>query len=93
MKAIKIARIPPPIIPVTATVKESVSALGSDQGCAAAVMDGQRLVGTLSKDDILVRVVAAGRNPETTLVADIMTQPFPTVAVEAKAEEIGRAHV
>ncbi len=87
MKAIRIAQIPPPTIPVTANVKESVDALANDHGCAAAIMDGTRLVGILSKDNVLTRIVATGRNPETTRVSEIMTAPFPVAELDTKAEE------
>src|SRR5215217_554264 len=37
------------------------------------VCDGERLVGMLTDRDITVRAVAAGRDPLTTLVRDVMT--------------------
>lgn len=87
MKAIKIAQVPPPTLPTTATIKQAVTALGSERGCAVAVMDGDRLAGTISKDDILLRVVGGGLNPETTTVREVMTSPVRTAAVDTKAEE------
>ncbi len=77
MKVIKIAQVPPPTVPVTATVKQAVPIMGNENGCALAVMDGERLAGTLSKDDVLKRVVAAGLNPETTRVSEVMTTSLP----------------
>lgn len=85
MKVIKIAQIPPPAVPVTATVREAVPAMGSEQGCALAVMDGGRLVGTLSKDEVIQRVVAGGLDPATTRVGDIMTAPAETIDVDLEA--------
>jgi CBS domain-containing protein len=87
MKAIRIAQIPPPTLPITATVKEAVTALGHEQGCAVAVMNGNRLAGTLSKDDVLLRVVGGGLNPETTTVDKVMTSPPLTASLDAKADE------
>ena len=87
MKAIKIAQVPPPTLPITATVKQAVAALGSERGCAVAVMDGSRLAGTLSKDDVLLRVVGGGLNPETTTVREVMNSRVRTVTPETKAEE------
>jgi CBS domain-containing protein len=87
MKAIKIAQVPPPTLPIAATVKQAVAALGSERGCAVAVMDGNRLAGTLSKDDVLLRVVGGGLNPETTKVGEVMTSPARTTTVDTKAEE------
>ena len=87
MKAIKIAQVPPPTLPITATVKQAVKALGSERGCAVAVMDGNRLAGTLSKDDVLLRVVGGGLNPETTTVREVMTSAVQTATVNTKAED------
>lgn len=87
MKAIKIAQVPPPTLPITATVKQAVTALGSERGCAVAVMDGNRLAGTLSKDDVLFRVIGGGLDPERTTVGEIMTSPVRTATVDTKADE------
>jgi CBS domain-containing protein len=44
---------------------------------AIPVMDGERLVGIFSERDVLTRVVAANRRPETTLLSEVMTvEPF-----------------
>jgi CBS domain-containing protein len=39
------------------------------------VMKGQRVVGIFTERDILVRVVAERRDPEKTVVGDVMTAP------------------
>ena len=49
------------------------------------VCDGTRLVGMLTDRDITVRAVAAGRNPLTTLVRDVMT---PDVVYGFEDEEV-----
>jgi len=53
---------------------------------AIPVMQGERLAGVFSERDILTRVVAAKRNPETTTVREVMTEePFivgPDDAIE-----------
>ncbi len=44
---------------------------------AVPVMQGERLAGVFSERDILTRVVAAQRDPETTVLAEVMTtEPF-----------------
>ena len=45
------------------------------------VVDDNRPVGILTDRDVAVRVVAAGLDPATTRVSDVMT-PSPTTAVE-----------
>jgi len=87
MKVIKIAQVPPPAVPVTATIRQAVPVMGSDQGCALAVMDGNRLVGTLSKDEVMKRVIAEGLNPDVARVGEIMRSPADTIPVDMEADE------
>ena len=55
------------------------------------VCDGPRLVGMLTDRDITVRAVAAGRDPLTTLVRDVMT---PDVVYGFEDEDVqGAAHL
>lgn len=46
---------------------------------AITVLDGDRLAGILSQWDIMTKVVAEGRDPDATMVAEIMT-PDPKTA-------------
>ncbi len=87
MKVIKIAQIPPPVVPVTATIRQAIPIMGSEQGCALAVMDGDRLAGTLSKEEVMKRVLEEGLNPDTTKVSEVMRSPAETVSVDTDAGE------
>jgi CBS domain-containing protein len=87
MKVIKIAQVPPPAVPITATVKQAIPIMAREQGCALAVMDGDRLAGTISKDDLIRRVIGEGLNPETATVGEVMTSPAETITVETEADE------
>jgi predicted transcriptional regulator len=87
MKVIKIAKIPPPTVQLNATIKEAVPAMGSVHGCAIAVLDGDRLVGTISRDDVLLRVVGGGMNPEITRVSDVMNAPAETISMDSEADD------
>ena len=49
-----------------------------------AVLEGSTLVGIFTERDILRRVVAAGRDPATTLIRDVMTSECLTVATDMK---------
>jgi CBS domain-containing protein len=40
---------------------------------ALPVLDNDRLVGIFTERDVLTRIVAAGRNPDTTLVGEVMS--------------------
>jgi len=87
MKAIKIASVPPPAVQRTCTIKEAIPAMTRRNGCAIAVMDGDRIVGTLSRDEVLARVVGGGLNPALTRVDEIMNSPAETVSVETETDE------
>lgn len=87
MQVIKIAQVPAPAIPVTATLKEAVPIMGSEHGCGVAVIDGERLVGTLSRDDVLHRVIMEGLDPESTKVSEIMKPAPETVTPDTDAHE------
>ncbi len=86
MKVIKIAQVPPPTILINATIKEAIPAMGSRHGCGIAVMDGNRLAGTLSRDDVMLRVIGAGLNPETTRVGQVMNAPAETVTADTETD-------
>ncbi len=86
MKVMKIAQVPPPTVQVSATVKEAIPVMGSQHGCAVAVLEGNRLAGTLSRDDVMLRVIGAGLNPETTTVNQVMNAPADTVTTETETD-------
>ena len=52
------------------------------------VVDGERLVGVLTDRDIVVRVVAEGRDPEGTTVRDVASSDLTTVSPD---EDLDRA--
>jgi CBS domain-containing protein len=45
----------------------------------APIVEGNKLVGTVTDRDIALRVVAAGKDPETTMVKEIATKEVVTV--------------
>ena len=51
---------------------------------------GDRTVGIVTKDDIVYKVVACGRNPITMRVYEIMTRPCVTVQPEMDIECVAR---
>lgn len=50
---------------------------------AVLVLEGGRLAGIFSERDVLTRVVAEGRDPARTPVAEVATEPVTTVAKSA----------
>jgi CBS domain-containing protein len=67
-----------------------------DRGVGAAtVVEGARVVGVVTERDILKKIVAAGRDPESMCVRDIMSSPALSIAVKttvATAAELMRKH-
>jgi CBS domain-containing protein len=51
------------------------------------VVDGDRLAGIFTERDVLTRVVAAGRRPEDTRVADVMSSDLVVAEVNESCEE------
>lgn len=54
---------------------------------ALVVTTGEKVVGIFTERDILNRVVAAARSPETTLVRDVMTAPMAVCKRETRLTE------
>ncbi len=55
------------------TVREAVRVMNQNGVGALLVVDGERPVGMFSERDVLRRIVDAGRDPNTTRVAEVMT--------------------
>ncbi len=69
------------------TVLEAVRAM-NDRGIGSLlVMDGGGVVGIFTERDVLRRVVDAGRDPETTKVAEVMSGEMVVIHPEATVEE------
>ena len=54
---------------------------------AVMVVSGGRLVGIVTERDVNFRVVALGRNPETTLLSDVMTKSPDVLPYDAPVSE------
>ncbi len=61
------------VVDLNNTAAEAAKRMSELHIGALVVVDGEKAVGILSERDILTRVVAPGRPPEKTRVADIMT--------------------
>jgi len=87
MKVSKIAQVPPPIVQADSMVKDAIPLMNSSCGCGVAVLDGTAFVGTLSRDDVLLRVATHGMDVHTTTVRSVMHPPVETVLAETDAKE------
>jgi CBS domain-containing protein len=63
----------------TTTVLDAALLMKKTGKGALLVVDGSRLVGIFTERDALFRVIAAGRDPATTRMAEVMTQHPQTI--------------
>jgi CBS domain-containing protein len=78
-----------------ATVQEAAERMKAANVGSIPICQESRLVGTLTDRDITIRVTAEGRDPQTTPVRDVMSQPVVTVLPQqdlAEAEQLMHDH-
>ena len=69
------------------TVAYAARMLKDENVGLAPVVEGQRLVGTLTDRDIVMRVVAEGRDPQTIKVRDVASSDLVTVDPQQDLDE------
>ena len=71
----------PQTLPESTTVREAAEAMrANDIGDVVVVDDNGKLSGILTDRDIVVRVVAEGRDPRTTRIGDIASRDLTAVS-------------
>lgn len=76
-------------VPASATALDAAN-LMNDRGVGSVVVtdvEGGGLVGIFTERDVMRRIVAARRDPATTLVRDVMTTPALTIPPETTLEQ------
>jgi CBS domain-containing protein len=86
MELTRIAKRPAHTIDPRSTVRELCQSLKAAGVGALPVVDGNKLVGIISERDIVLRVIAPGRDPERTLVSEVMTFPVRTVTEDMTSD-------
>ncbi len=71
-----------------ATVIDAVNAMNDHRVGSVLVLEDGYPVGIFSERDVLVRVVAAHRDPRQTLVRDVMTTRLHTAALDDNVLEV-----
>lgn len=74
-----VAGQPPVTAARTATVFDAAALMKAHGKGALLVLEGSRLIGIVTERDIVFRVVAMGRDPRTTVLADVMTPQPQTI--------------
>lgn len=73
-----------------ATVAEAVALMNERSIGSLLVTEGERLVGIFTERDVLRRVVAARRDPDQTLVRDVMTDDLIVISPTTEVEDAMR---
>jgi CBS domain-containing protein len=68
--------------PPGATVYEVAARMSAEGVGAVPIVEEDRLVGIFSERDLMTRVVVPRRDPERTLVADVMTREVVTATID-----------
>ncbi|HET9131902.1 MAG TPA: CBS domain-containing protein, partial [Terriglobia bacterium] len=76
-----------------ASVLDAIQAMAGAKVGSIAVVDGNVLEGIFSERDVMLRVVAEGRDPKTTTVEEVMTSPVQTIQKRTTGEEALRIMV
>ena len=76
------------VVARTASIADAARLMAAHHIGALPVLDGDRLVGIFTERDVLTRIVAAGRNPETTRVGDVMSTDL-VVCEMGESYEVG----
>ena len=87
MQLIRIAKRPAVSTHPNASVRDVCQSLAKEKVGALAVVYEGKLVGIISERDIVVRVVAPGRDPQMTPVSEVMTKTVKTVKEDTTSRQ------
>src|SRR5262245_41747962 len=88
MSLLRMAHVPPPIVGSALSVLDAVGVMARSRVGAVAVVDDGALRGIFTERDVMLRVVQGARDPQTTLVRDVMTSEVKTLTDDATADEV-----
>ncbi len=80
----------PSAIEADKSVADAAKLMRDEDVGLAPVVEGERLVGTLTDRDITVRVVAEGKDPQSTTVREVASTDLVTVDPEQDLDEAVR---
>ena len=75
------------LVPQDSSVRDAVRRMTDRHIGAVPVTDGERVTGIFTERDVMARVVAAGRDPEQTTVAEVMTRDLIVAAPADTCED------
>ncbi len=71
-----------------ATVLEGAKLMNERRIGALVVLEGEKLVGMFTERDLMLRIVAAQRNPATTKISEVMTTTVACASPETILDEL-----
>jgi CBS domain-containing protein len=84
---LRLAHRPPVACSPAATVQEAVAAMLEHRVGAVVVLEDSRLAGIFTERDLMVKVVAEGRDPTRTALRDVMVARPVTVRADTRRAE------
>jgi CBS domain-containing protein len=69
------------------SVVEAATLMRGEDAGLAPIVDGDRLVGVVTDRDIAIRVVAEGRDPQSTKVEEVASQNVVTIDPQQELDE------
>jgi CBS domain-containing protein len=70
-----------------ATVVEAARSMRDEDAGIIPIVDGDQLVGTITDRDIAIRVVAEGKDPQSTKAADVASKDLVTIDPQQNLDE------
>ena len=74
-------------VDISVNIRKAVERMNNHEIGCLVVLEKGNFAGILTERDVLKRVVAKARNPDKTLVGDVMSKPLTVVSPEASLEE------
>jgi CBS domain-containing protein len=74
-------------IDATKSVTYAAKMMRDEDVGVAPIVEGQKLVGVLTDRDVAIRVVAEGRDPESTTVAEVASKEIVTIDPQQDLDE------
>ena len=87
MSILRLAKAPIAAVAPTATVMEAARKMNDANVGAVVVFDGEVLRGMFSERDVMLRIVLENKDPQTTVVKDVMTTNVVAIRKDTKVEE------
>jgi len=90
MKVSDVMTREPETLPPTATCGEAATLMKQEDCGSIPIVDDGRLIGIVTDRDIVLRAVAAGKDPKTTPVLAVMSADPVTVSPDSETEDASR---